>query len=189
MSKATPQMPNNIESATHQTPEIEDFVMSPEEAQSLSSEEVAQKRVEFYKSLLKRERASKHVEKKEDLPNQAKPAPNDLEKRLDETERRIEWKAEMRSQGYTPEDIREIEAYSKGAGLSLEDATKSPFVQAAITARRQESQSKEATLDPSTRSVMVGDKSAKDVLSDPSASLADKQAAANAIMRTAMNKR
>jgi hypothetical protein len=96
-------------------------------------------------------------------------------------ERKIDEKVDLRLAGYTPEMIREIEAYAKGMGVSVSEAAKAPFIQKAVDGLRAEAKSQENTPAPSHKSVMIGDKPATDVLKSGSGS--EKQSAFEAILK------
>lgn len=167
-------MSENNEQETYQTPEAEDFdqTLKPEEKETLSAEEVAQRKADFYKNLYKKARSEKK------LPTQEQPKV-DIEARLSEQEARVE----LRMAGYSVEEIREIDRYAKGAGISLTEAEKTPFVQSAVKSMKAEKSKQDAVLEPSPRSVTVGGKNANDVLVDPNASASDKQSAYEAKMK------
>ena len=176
-------MSNENELQTPETADVESFVMDPETAQNLSPEEIAQKRVDFYKGLLKKER-SKNNQKQQELQTDVVSTDKDIDQRLTETEMRVE----LRMNGRTVDEIREIEKYAKGAGLSLLEAEKSPAMQAYINQNQEKIKSQEATMEPSGHNVRVGDKNAKDVLSDPSATPQAKQEAFQAMMRSGVKR-
>lgn len=96
-------------------------------------------------------------------------------------EKKVEDKVSLRLAGHTPEMIAEIERYAKGAGLSLSEAAKSPFVQKAVEALRAESKSKDNTPAPSSKIKVFGDKPVADIFKGDSAS--DKQAAFEHIIK------
>ena len=98
-------------------------------------------------------------------------------------ERKIEEKVSLRMQGYEAEHLEEIERYAKGAGISLAEAAKSPFIQKAVDALRAEKKTEESTPAPSNNVRLVGGKPANEVLKDPSAPASDKQAAFEAKMK------
>lgn len=100
-----------------------------------------------------------------------------------ELERKIEEKVSLRMQGYDAEHLEEIERYAKGAGISLTEASKSPFIQKAIDGLRAEKKTEESTPAPSNKVRLVGGKPANEVLRDPSAPASEKQAAFEARMK------
>lgn len=90
-------------------------------------------------------------------------------------ERRIEEKVDLRTAGYTPEMIKEIEGYAKGMGLSLSEAAKAPFIQKAVDGLRAEAKSKDNTPAPSHRGPVIDGKPASEIFK--SGSGAEKQSA------------
>lgn len=153
--------------------ELESFLEEESAGVELTPEQIANKKADFYKGLLKKERSNKaKLPEKDVIPKKI-----DIESRLSEQEQRVE----LRMMGYSVDEIREIEAVAKGKNIQLLEAEKSPFVKSAITQIRAEMKSKEAVLEPGNSNVMVGDKNAKSVLADPSATPAEKQSAMDAI--------
>lgn len=63
----------------------------------------------------------------------------------------IEERVDLRMKGYSPEHIQEIERYAKGAGISLTEAEKSPFIQNAVEALRAKENTVENTPAPSSK--------------------------------------
>lgn len=175
-------MDESNEEVTYQAPEGgEDLVLSDDEQASLSPLEIAERKVDFYKNLARVKGQTKATVK----PLSPKGKDSDVEARFNE----IDQKVELRMDGHSPDEVREIEAYAKGRGISLTEAAKSPFVRSALEAIRAEKTSKSVPMEPSNRSVMVGDKSASDVINDPNATASDKQAAHEARVQAMMNKR
>jgi len=72
---------------------------------------------------------------------------------------------ELKTEGYSKEEITEIVNYSKGAGMSVEEATNSSFVKSAIEAMRETARIAAGTPNPSERtaSLVVGEKDVKDM--------------------------
>lgn len=158
-------MPDPIEPQTPQAAEPEEFVMKPEEATSLTDVEIAQKRADFYKNLLKKERVQKAqppVIHKDDTVER-------FDARLSEVEQRVE----LRSDGYSVDEIRAIQAFAKGANKDLLEASKDPFVQAAITKMREKEQSEAATPSPSNAAVLTSGKSLGEVVTSGTATEKD----------------
>lgn len=62
---------------------------------------------------------------------------------------------ELKTEGYSKEEIAEIVKYSKGAGVSVEEATNSPFVKTAISAMREQARIAEGTPSPSGRAAAI----------------------------------
>lgn len=174
-------MEENIENQTLQTDVVlEDFdkTLTEVDKDTLSDDEIANKKVDFYKNLLKTERTkNKNLPKKE-----TESKGPDIEKRLSEQEQKVE----LRMSGYSVDEIREIDAIARGKNIPLSEAEKSPFVQAAIKQIRAENKSKEAVLEPGNSNVMVGEKTASAVLSDTKATPADKQAAMEAMRQKSL---
>lgn len=167
----------NIDVQGHQPDDMQELESFLEEAGESSPEpltdlQIAEKKVEFYKGL-----ANKRSKQKPQLPEKKEQKPDDLSSRMDEQEQRVE----LRMQGYSVEEIREMSAYAKGRGISLPEAEKSGFVKSAILQIRAEQKSKEAVLEPGSSNVMVGSKDAQGILADPKASPQEKQAAMEAI--------
>ena len=157
----------------------EEQVVEPQIDETPESAQAVDWKAEALKFKAIAERKAKQAEK---LPEA--PAP-DVSQKFTEMEQRVE----LRMKGYSVEDIRDIEAFAKGANLSLSDAEKHPFVSAAITKRREETQRQEATLDPSSRSVLSANKDLATVLNNPNASPAEKQAAWDKSVEETLSKR
>lgn len=176
-------MGNENEQATHETPGAEDFdtTLSDDDKASLSPLEIAEKKAEFYKELSKKKGQAAASAK----PLQTPKSNTDVDARLNEHDMKVE----LRMAGHSPEEVREIETYAKGKGISLTEAAQAPFVKSAIESMRAAKKSDGVPMEPSDRSVMVGDKSAKDIINDPNASAADKQAAHEAKVKATLNKR
>lgn len=96
---------------------------------------------------------------------------------------KLETSFTLYQQGYTQNEVRDIIDYAKGAGITVEEAKNSPFVKSAITAMRKEAESKAKTPNPTGRSVAQGSAELKQVLSNPEATAADRQAAFEKRMR------
>ena len=167
-------MAENPELVSPQTPEVEDFdtTLSDADKASLTPEQIAVKRADFYKDLYKNARKGKTEVQKpivEVKPQQVA----DESSRFDVMEEKVN----MRLEGYTADQIREVEKYAKGANISLAEAKANPFVKAALDAQKSAQQAREATPEQTGRAVMVGSKSVDDILKDPTATPAQKQEA------------
>lgn len=92
----------------------------------------------------------------------------------------INQKVELRLEGYDNSEIEDILIFAKAKGVSIKEAKESPFVKKAIDGLRQERKANATTTSPTNRTVVVNGKSANDVLRDPNASVADKDAAIQA---------
>lgn len=90
-------------------------------------------------------RAEADLKTKTAPPTQTTPAGGSGSPSLEEVERRIEEKAELRQEGFSREELTEAEAFAKAKGITLSDAVKHPFVKAAIDGLRAEKRAKEAT--------------------------------------------
>lgn len=75
----------------------------------------------------------------------------------------LEQKVDLRMEGYSKDEISEIEAYANAKKLSLTEAKDSPFVQKAIEGLREEKKVEESTPSPSSRSVTVENKTFADM--------------------------
>lgn len=62
----------------------------------------------------------------------------------------VETKVDLRLSGFSPEEIRYMEAYAKGKGISLAEASKDPFVIAGVEKLREKQRSVDATPSPSS---------------------------------------
>ncbi len=71
----------------------------------------------------------------------------------------------LKSEGYSDDEVQEITKYAAGAGISLQEASKNEFVQAAIQAARDKAQLEAGTLPPSGRSgsISVDEKTPRDM--------------------------
>jgi hypothetical protein len=177
------KMENESQLVPNQTPEAEDFdtTLSEDDHASLSPLEIAERKAEFYKELARKKGQARAPEKQ--LPASKKET--DIDARLSAHDQKVE----LRMEGYSAEEVREIETYAKGRGIGLTEAKASPFVKAAIEAIRKDKQSASVPMEPSSSSVMVGDKSAVDIIRDPASSASDKQKAHEARVQSIMNKR
>lgn len=99
----------------------------------------------------------------------------------DKLKKEIEERVGLRLSGYDPEHLAEIERYAKGAGISLSEAAKSPFIIKAVDGLRAEKKSTETTPAPSNRTVMFNGKPVSEVFKNGTP--AEKQAAFEARMR------
>lgn len=99
----------------------------------------------------------------------------------DNLKKEIEERVNLRMSGYDPEHIERIEKYAKGAGLSLSEAAKDPFVAKAIEGLRAEKKSLDTTPAPSNRTVLFNGKPVNEVFK--TGSEAEKQAAFETRMR------
>lgn len=93
----------------------------------------------------------------------------------------IEDRVELRMQNYEPEEISEIAVFAKAKGISITEAAKAPFIQAAISSLRAEKKSKDNTPSPSNRGIVYNGKPVKEVLTSDSSTKEDKQAAFEAL--------
>ena len=95
------------------------------------------------------------TEKNKKLFERTKRAEENLKKRGEETSdptqfvNRNEWL--LGQQGYSIEETKKIIGYSKGLGVSVEDALKDPFIQSAVSSLREKKDSNAATPEPSSR--------------------------------------
>lgn len=137
-------MEKTTETQTHQTAEIEAFVMAPEEAQTLTEVDIANRKAEFYKNLLKGERA-----KKEKITTQEKPAPSEFDAKA------LEERVGLRLSGHTEDEVHFMDGVAKGLGIPLSKAKENPFVTAALEARRAKAQADAATLEPSGKTTVT----------------------------------
>lgn len=96
-------------------------------------------------------------------------------------EKTIEEKVSLRLSGLEPDQIAEIERYAKGAGVSLAEAAKSPFVQSALEAAQAKKKSLESTPAPSSKIKVFNGKPVDEVFS--TGTDAEKQAAWEASIR------
>ena len=87
----------------------------------------------------------------------------------------IDEKVDLRLAGFDSEHIEEIERYAKGAGLSLAEAAKSPFIVKAVEGLRAEKKSTDSTPAPSSKIRTFNGKPVEEVFK--SGSEAEKQAA------------
>ncbi len=92
----------------------------------------------------------------------------------------INQKVELRLEGYDNGEIEDIFAFAKAKNLSVKEAKEHPFVKKAIEGLQQEKKARASTPQPSGRNIVVGGKPANEVLRDPKASSADKDAAIQA---------
>lgn len=96
-------------------------------------------------------------------------------------EKKVEDKVSLRLSGHTPAMIEEIERYAKGAGISLSEAAKSPFVQKAVEALRAEAKSQDNTPAPSNNVKSFNGKPVEEIFKSGTAD--EKQAAFEARIR------
>lgn len=96
-------------------------------------------------------------------------------------ESEINEKVDLRVAGYKPEHIAEIEKFAKGAGVSLSEAAKSPFVVSAIAGMKALEKSQENTPAPSQNVKMFNGKPVAEIFK--SGSPEEKQAAFESRLR------
>lgn len=98
----------------------------------------------------------------------------------------IDEKVNLRLAGYTPEHIEYMEKYARGAGISLAEAAKDPFVQKAVDGLKAAAKNEEATPPSSPTGRIFNGKPVSEVFK--SGSPAEKQAAWETMTkRTARN--
>lgn len=101
------------------------------------------------------ERLKKAEDELKNLRKLQESARKEVSPQLDETARRIEEKVELRMEGYTTQEIAEMEKYAAGAKLSLREAKDNDFVKSAITKLRADKKADETIPEPSSRSVTI----------------------------------
>ncbi|MEK7111783.1 MAG: hypothetical protein AAB875_00490 [Patescibacteria group bacterium] len=138
-------METTNESQTHQTAELEAFVMAPEEASTLSEVEISNKRTDFYKNLLKTARSKKELI----TTTQEKPKPLEFDAKA------LEEKINLRLAGHSESEVRFMENYAKGAGISLSKAKEDPIVISALEAQKAKATAGAATLEPSGKTTVT----------------------------------
>lgn len=162
-------MEPNLESPeTQQTPEV--IEVSKAELDELRKK--ADVSSQNFERLKKLEQEKKELEAKLTTDGGTTFDPSQLE-------RKVEEKVDLRLKGYTSEQIGEIEKYAKGAGISLSEAEKSPFIQSAVEAIRAKEKSVQNTPASSSRIPVFNGKPATEGLK--SESLSDRQAAFDAM--------
>lgn len=87
----------------------------------------------------------------------------------------IDEKVNLRLAGFEPEHIAELEKFAKGAGISLTEASQSPFAKGGVDALKAAQKSKDVTPAPSNKSRMFNGKSLDEIYK--SGTPAEKQAA------------
>lgn len=93
----------------------------------------------------------------------------------------IDEKVDLRIEGYNHEEIAEIAAYAKVKGIGLLEAKEAPIIKAGIQALRAAKASTDNTPSPSNRGIpLINGKTYDQIINDPEASNADKQAALDA---------
>lgn len=93
----------------------------------------------------------------------------------------IEDRVALRLAGHTPEEMEEIERYARGAGISLTEAAKSPFIMKAVDGLRAERKSVDSTPAPSSKIRTFQGKPVDEIIR--SGTDAEKQAAFEARMK------
>lgn len=99
------------------------------------------------------ERLKKIEQEKKDLEEKLKLKESGSSSEFDSAglKKEIEERTNLRLAGHSPEEMEEIERYAKGAGISLSEAAKSPFVQKAVDGLRADKKSTENTPPPSSK--------------------------------------
>ena len=157
--------------------EFEDFESEDEEVNKQVQTLSAQKK-HF------REKFEKEKQLREELEAKLQAAPKKEEtpdnSRLDV----VEQKVELRMDGYSAEEIKQMETFAKGSGKSLLEAKDDPFVQAAIKNIRAEKRVEDAIPSSSPQAKVYKGKTYEEVIKDPEASKEDKQKAFEASMKS-----
>lgn len=117
------------------------------------------------------------VKELEELKEKGKPEAFNPDKHKQEIDERVN----LRMAGFEPEIIEQIEKFARGAGMSLSEAAKQPFVQKAVDGLRSEKKQTETTPPPTSKSRIFNGKSVDDIFK--TGSEAEKQAAWEAIMK------
>ncbi len=178
-------MENPNELVTPQTPEAEDFdkTLTEDDKASLSPLDIAEKKADFYKNLAKIKSKTQHTEKQftPQVASPAQPQAPSIDSILDNV-------ALIRD--LSTKELTETRAEARALGLDYGKYLQSRSGQAHLNEIRAAERAGNATLEPSSRSVMVGDKSADDILRDKTAPTASKETAYQAKVQAAMkNKR
>lgn len=173
------------EPVTHQIPEAEDFdkTLSENDKASLSPLEIAERKSEFYKELVRIKSKTQHTEK-QITPQVAAPATSPQAPSIDSILDNVALIRDL-----STKELNETRAEARALGLDYGKYLQSRSGQAHLKEIRAAEAAGNATLEPSSRSVMVGEKSADDILRDKATPSSAKETAYQAKVQAAMKKR
>lgn len=122
---------------------------TPEDVVTLTKAEADELRMKAEASAQNYERLKKIELEKKELEARLTDGGNQLD--ASALKKEIDDKVDLRLAGFEPEHIAEIEKYAKGAGVSLSEAAKSPFIAMAVEAHKAKAKSTASTPAPSAK--------------------------------------
>lgn len=161
---------------------------TPEELQAEFATQMAAKEAELAAERKKAEVSSQNFERAKKAEEKLKEAEAKLAEKGDTKEfnpdqlrKEVDMKVDLRLAGYEPEHIAEIEKYAKGAGISIAEAAKLPFVQKAVDGLKADKKSTDNTPAPSNKVRVFNGKPVDEVFK--TGTPAEKQAAWEATVK------